>query len=293
VTTTAIAAERPVRDWMTPSPHAVTVDQSVSDALARMHALGVHHLPVTSGEGVVGVIVERELAPIVEHGEADPAALSVGEVLSRSSCLVVEGDAPLISVVQAMADRGVDCSVVMDAGKLAGIVTARDTMWLLVGALFDGGRRGVPGLRPSDVRARILSEHNVLRSIYAKTEECALRVLDEDTEAHALLRERCRELYMTLLQHIELENTILAPALYATDAFGPLRAEELLREHRRQRKVLLAALDSSDTSSNVELARSVHALIAELEIDMAHEERALLHPDLLRDDLISVDGQSG
>ena len=170
---------------MTPMPHAVTVDQSVSDALARMHVLGVHHLPVISGDEVVGTLAERELSPIAEHGQADPASLAVGDVVARDSCLVVEGDAPLIAVVQHMADRGIDCCVVMEQGKLAGILTARDTMRLLVGALYDGGRHGVPGLRPSDVRARILSEHDVLRLIDATTEECARRVLDDDREAHA------------------------------------------------------------------------------------------------------------
>lgn len=293
MTRSVISGERPVRDWMTPMPHAVTVDQCVSDALARMHALGVHHLPVISGNEVVGALAERELSPIAEHGQADPSALAVGDVMARDSCLIVEGDAPLIAVVQSMADRGIDCCVVLEQRKLAGILTARDTMRLLVGALYDGGRHRVPGLRPSDVRARILSEHGVLRSIYAKTEECARRVLDDDPEAHAPLRERCRELYQTLLRHIELENAILAPALHETDAFGPVRARELLREHRRQREVLLDALDSNDARSAAELARSICSLIAELVADMAHEERALLHPDLLKDDLVTVDGHSG
>ena len=67
----------------------------------------------------------------------------------------------------------------------------------------------------------------------------------------------------------------------------------MLREHRRQREVLLDALNSTDARSAAELARSICSLIAELAIDMAHEERALLHPDLLKDDLVAVDGQSG
>jgi acetoin utilization protein AcuB len=278
---------------MTPLPHAVTVDQCVSDALARMHALGVHHLPVISGDEVVGALAERELSPIAEHGQTDPTLLAVGDVVDRDSCLVVEGDAPLIAVVQEMADRAVDCCVIMEQGKLAGIMTARDTMRLLVGALYQDGPHCVPGLRPSDVRARILSEHHVLRSIYAKTEECARRVLNDDAEADVPLRERCRELYQTLLRHIDLENAILAPALHDTDAFGPVRAQELLREHRRQREVLLDALNSSDARSAAQLARSICSLIAELAADMAHEERALLHPDLLKDDLVAVDGHSG
>jgi CBS domain-containing protein len=292
MTRPTISGERPVGDWMTALPHAVSVDDNAADARARMRTLGVHHMPVISDGQVVGVLTERELSPIIEYGNADPALLAVGDVVSRD-CLMLERDTPLITVVQHMADRGLDCCLVMERGLIAGIFTARDTMRLLVGALLDGGSQRVPGLRPSDVRARILSEHEVLRSIYARTEELARRVLYEDMEAHAPLREHCRELYQTLLRHIELENTILAPALCETDAFGPVRAEELLREHARQSAVLLSAMDSSDAHSEVELARSVSNLIAELVIDMAHEERALLHPDLLRDDPVSVDAQTG
>lgn len=276
---------------MTLVPHSVTVDQSVSDALGRMHALGVHHMPVTMGQDVVGVLVERELRPLFEHGDVDPAALCVGDVVQRDSFIVLDSETPLVAAVQTMADCGVDCCVVTAAGRLAGILTARDTMRLLASTLLGGGRQSAaPALRPSQIRARILSEHEVLRSIYAKTEVSARSVLDGEQDVP--LREHCRELYRTLLRHIELENAILAPALYETDAFGPVRAEELLREHGRQRAALLNALESEDAISEIELAQAIRALLSELTLDMAHEERALLHPDLLRDDSIS-DGQGG
>jgi CBS domain-containing protein len=277
---------------MTLVPHAVTVDQSVSDALGRMHALGVHHLPVTMGLDVVGVLVERELRPLFEHSDVDPAALCVGDVVQRDSFVVVDSETPLLAAVQTMAECSVDCCVVTAAGRLAGILTARDTMRLLASVLHDGGRQSALSLRPSEVRARILSEHEVLRTIYAQTETSACSVLDGDAEAGAALREQCNELYRTLLRHIELENAILAPALHDADAFGPVRAQELLREHARQREALLAALHSADASSEIQLAEGVRALLAELAIDMAHEERALLNPELLRDDSIS-DGQGG
>jgi hypothetical protein len=258
-----------------------------------MQTLGVHHLPVTEGGLLVGVVTERELQPIVDHGQADPAALALGEVMSPRSCTRAEADTPLVDVVRDMAEQRADCCAVMDHGELAGILTTHDTLCLLVAALHEGGRPHESGLRPSAVRKRILAEHQVLRSIYEKTGELARCVLARDAEAEGPLREQCRELYQTLLRHIELENAILAPALCETDAFGPVRAEELLREHRRQRKVLLEALDSTDAHSTRELARSVTLLIADLNVDMAHEERALLHPELLKDDAISVGANSG
>ena len=133
----------------------------------------------------------------------------------------------------------------------------------------------------------------MLRSIYEKTAELARRVLARDVDAQGHLRERCRELYQTLLRHIELEDAILAPALRETDAFGPVRAEALLREHRRQRNLLLEALDSTDARSTLELAHNVVLLIADLQVDMAHEEVALLDSELLKDDPISTSANSG
>ena len=203
---------------MTRVPNAVSVDQSVIDACERMHALGVHHLPVMHEGQLVGVVTEHELRAIVDHGQADPAALAVGEVVSCRSCMKVEADTPLVDVVQDMAERGVDCCAVMREGQLAGILTTHDTPRLLAAALLESGPRRESGLGPSDVRTRILSEHQVLRSIY--------------------------------------ENAILAPALHDADAFGSVRAEELLREHRRQHDLLLEALDSVDTNATHELARA-------------------------------------
>jgi hypothetical protein len=278
---------------MTPVPNAVSVDQSVIDARERMQALGVHHLPVMEEGQLVGVVTERELRSIVDLGQADPAALAVGEVVSRGSCMTVAADTPLIDVVRDMADRGADCCAVIHEGQLAGILTTHDTLRLLVTMLSESGPPRGSSVRPSAVRERILSEHQVLRSIYEKTGELAQRVLASDLDAQGPLRERCRELYETLLRHIELENAILAPALHEADAFGAVRADELLQEHRRQRALLLEALDAADDQPALELAESVTRLIVDLHVDMAHEERALLDSELLKDDPISVGANSG
>jgi hypothetical protein len=172
-------------------------------------------------------------------------------------------------------------------------LTSNDLVHVLAGMLVLGSDRRLHGMRPSEVRARILAEHDVLRVLYAKVEELALDVLDGESEAEGPLRERCRELYKTLLRHMELEDTILAPALRETNAFGPVRAANLLAEHRRQRTVLFEALAVAEHSSDIDLARSACELIGELRTDMAHEEQALLHPDLLKDDPIAVDAATG
>jgi hypothetical protein len=142
------------------------------------------------------------------------------------------------------------------------------------------------------VRARILAEHAVLRTLYETIEVHARAVLDGDPE-DGPLRERSRELCGTLLRHIELEDAVLAPALRDTDAFGPLRAKQLLAEHDRQRSGLTATLLAIESCHHCELAGDMLALIDELRTDMAYEEETLLHPDLLRDDPIVADTEAG
>jgi CBS domain-containing protein len=237
--------------------------------------------------------------PIWELMTPVPPSMTVDEVQRRARdarsepCLVVGPEMPLLAVAQTMAERKADCCAVVDGGRVAGVVTANDLLHVLAGALLLGAERHTASLRPSHVRARILAEHDVLRQLYANVEELALGVLSAEPAAQEPLRERCRELYQTLLRHMELENTILAPALRETTGFGPVRAQQLLDEHERQRVTLFQALIAVETHSEIDLAREVRALIGELLEDMAHEEHALLHPDLLSDDPITADAATG
>ena len=285
--------ERTLRELMTPVPHSVTVDHSVSEVWSRMRALGIRHLPVMHDGRVVGVVGERQMAALCEHGRADPDALAAGDVLSPGACVVVGPEMHLSAAVESMAEQKADCCAVVERGELTGILTAQDLLQLLAGMLFQGAHGHDQMLRPSEVRTRILAEHTVLRSLYATIEEHALAVLDEEPDQGDVLRECCRDLYHTLLRHIELENAVLAPALRDTDAFGPLRADQLLAEHDRQRSLLFAALDANDERSAPELAGFALQLIEELRTDMSYEEQTLLHPDLLRDDVVSVAPEAG
>jgi iron-sulfur cluster repair protein YtfE (RIC family) len=148
--------------------------------------------------------------------------------------------------------------------------------------------------RPSEVRALILAQHDALRVLYAEVDELLSSVLAGDAAVERALRERCRVLYQTLLQHMATEDAYLAPALRQTDGFGPLRAHDLLDEHDRQRRLLRHALSSIDERSSGEtLLQSIPPLLVSLRADMAHEEHALLNPDLLKDDAIEVDTMTG
>lgn len=285
--------ERTLRQLMTPIPHAVGADSSVADALGRMRALGIRHLPVMHEGRVVGVLEEQALVAICDHGHADPRALAAADVLGDEGAVVVGPEMPLPALLESMIERRAECAAVVERGQLVGIVTAQDLMNLLADVLFTGAPRPSQPPRPSDVRTRILAEHAVLRTLYQRIEASARAVLEDERDSAGALHERCLELHRTLLCHIELENAVLAPALRDTDAFGPLRADQLLAEHERQRSVLTAILVPSEDRSDRDLAGDVLALVGELRIDMAYEEQTLLHPNLLRDDPIALDLEAG
>ena len=145
-------------------------------------------------------------------------------------------------------------------------------------------------LAPSEVRQRILAEHHHIRMRCHGIDELAQQVLAGDASRVRLAR-KMHELYDFLMHHLDLEDAILAPALRDTDAFGPVRAEQLVTHHQEQRAMFDAILrltDEPETDAGT-LARTILELTQALFADMAHEDRDLLDPELLRDDPLNVD----
>lgn len=118
----------PVKAVMTPFPHSVDAAEPPgrADELLREH--GIHHLPVTDGDELVGVVSARELRAAGraagEAGSAD-AGLRVGDLTSNRAC-IVELDEPLDNVLLRMAHQHCDCALVVRGGKLVGIFTVGD-----------------------------------------------------------------------------------------------------------------------------------------------------------------------
>lgn len=149
-----------------------------------------------------------------------------------------------------------------------------------------------PSDKPSEIRKRILEEHEQLRALIRQVDAAASKVLEGgNADAPTTLRQLCGAMHVALSAHLDLEDAVLAPALRETDAFGPDRADELLRQHAEQREILAEALAvaKSVTMDPAELARHTKKLIKSLMEDMAHEDRDLLNPHLLRDDPILIE----
>lgn len=158
------------------------------------------------------------------------------------------------------------------------------------------GRESIE-LSPGLVRELVLREHMHLRPLLAEALETARRVSAGCTSArHVRARhDASRTAYTALVEHTELEDRLLAPVLETIDAWGPVRARDLRREHALQRNALKRALQvlEQPKASAAGLAASIEDLLNDLQLDMEREEAELLRSDLLLDEMITMNTSGG
>lgn len=147
----------------------------------------------------------------------------------------------------------------------------------------------------SQVRTQILAQHAGLRRRLAQLDELAAAVLAGQTDLLMELRRQTVDLELALLAHLAFEEKHLLPRLAGIDAWGGVRAEAMCTDHARQRQVLSEAGDNATSAAHgpEALGKMVRALVADLLVDMEREEKDLLSPDLLRDDVVVIDQADG
>jgi iron-sulfur cluster repair protein YtfE (RIC family) len=150
-------------------------------------------------------------------------------------------------------------------------------------------------MRPSEVRERVLSDHEELRGRLAELEELARASLERGPGAGVGLRTRAEDLLDHLAIHMSWEDRYLVPVLRAADGWGEARSGRLAREHLEQRELLEYALRQLHDADRPEavVARNLLDLVALLREDMLEEECAFLDERLLRDDPLVVDVVTG
>jgi acetoin utilization protein AcuB len=281
----------PIRDYMTPLPQTVDVEQPLSVVLERMLELDTHHLPVTRENLLVGIIsihdveMARTLGMKLEHVSAG-VGMTAGPY-------VVGPDTPLPLVARTMARRHLGCALVMEGQRVVGILTTTDALGLLADFVTSGDSPVVLHSKlPSATAFRIRHEHDVLRGMLQQASSLADRVLREDSSAETELRKVTAELYQTLLRHIDLEDTLLVPVLMEVPTTGQHRADSLLEHHREQREQIQMLMSQLDTDPE-HLARAVLALVGTIGQDMQHEEQDLLTSAILHDDPTQPDSMGG
>jgi iron-sulfur cluster repair protein YtfE (RIC family) len=151
----------------------------------------------------------------------------------------------------------------------------------------------VPSISPSQVRVRILAEHTALRQRLDRLAEATAQAGASPSAPAAEVIAQARELYCALLDHLDFEDALLDETLRGIDAWGPIRAEQLALHHAEQRVQLRNLLERTRDMSPAELSELLQPVIEDLRADMLDEEQDILSPQLLRDDVIAIDGEVG
>ena len=140
-------------------------------------------------------------------------------------------------------------------------------------------------LNPSEVRQRILDQHDALR-VHLDALQAAL----ESSTASDVLKKAASQVQEELTRHIADEEALLLPELQGADGFGAARVAALQKEHVEQRELLGALVESIKSSeSEGELSARIHELISRIRVDMEEEEKTHLTKKVLKDDIVLGD----
>jgi len=138
-----------VSDFMTPCPVTVEIGMLLVDALDRMYADNIRHLPVVDGSGkLVGMLSTRDIAAVAAMRSLDPNKATV-ETAMATVPFTCADHTPLLPVVERMEARRLGSVVVTNESKPVGIFTTTDALRALRGQLI--GEPGAPPLLPPEI----------------------------------------------------------------------------------------------------------------------------------------------
>jgi acetoin utilization protein AcuB len=128
-----------IRAFMTPTPHMVNVDQSLSAARELMRQHRIRHLPVLDSGQLVGVVSDRDVDVIGGLAGVNPDNVSVSEAMTTDPH-TISPDSSLEWLAATMAQGKFDSASVVDNGRVVGIFTTVDALRAL-GELLRRARR--------------------------------------------------------------------------------------------------------------------------------------------------------
>lgn len=126
-----------VEDVMTPDPMTMSPTATVGEAYALMKEHGFRHVPISEGELLLGVF---SLTDVGHLGARVPELmkLPLHEVMSKNLVTVTPRES-VASAAATMASKKINCLLVVEDGKLAGIVTTYDLLDALARRVRDDG----------------------------------------------------------------------------------------------------------------------------------------------------------
>jgi acetoin utilization protein AcuB len=115
-----------IKSVMTPFPYSVESNTLLSDAREYMVKHGIHHLPVTDGDRIAGLLNQND---VMGNGRQ-----TVGDA-GIETPQVVDLNERLDNILMIMADRHIDTVLVTKNNKLVGIFTYTDACRQFAGYL--------------------------------------------------------------------------------------------------------------------------------------------------------------
>jgi len=125
-----------VKDIMTKEVATLGIEDELSLANDIMRLGRIRHLPVVSGEALVGIVSERDLfrsslAQALGYGNKDTRevmkTLHIKDIMVKQ-VITVSPDMELREAVALMAERKIGCLPVVQDDKLLGLVTETDVL---------------------------------------------------------------------------------------------------------------------------------------------------------------------
>jgi len=126
----------PVGNHMTVRVHGIAPEEPVQSALNIMRDRRVHHVPVTAGDVLLGIVSDRDIRRVcgLERIQ-DEAAQATGRFyLGRSTASeimttdlrTVTREATLLDVAHDITEYAIGCIPIVDGRRLAGLITDTD-----------------------------------------------------------------------------------------------------------------------------------------------------------------------
>lgn len=123
-----------VRQFMTPCPVIIDGGLTVADASARMFQIHARHLPVYTEGHLVGILSDRDVAYTSTVRGLDPEVCTTEQACTPNP-YVCTPTTPLETAVQTMIEHKYGAVLVMEDGRLLGILTVMDALMALVALL--------------------------------------------------------------------------------------------------------------------------------------------------------------
>jgi hypothetical protein len=143
-------------------------------------------------------------------------------------------------------------------------------------------------------RDAILAQHHRIRSLLDRARVVAEAALDGVPSSPDAVASAIGDIRTIMEVHLAFEERSLLPILRDDPPLGPVRADRLLDEHGRQRETLATLHREACAFPELPMLAAKLAFLTEwLLADMNEEERSLLVPDVVRDDIIVVDQSTG